>query len=56
MEKKPVNVSLLGKKKKFYQIKFPHLQVPVEVNEDLYVRMRHSNEYHFDDGFAHSVR
>lgn len=49
MKKKPIKVKLLGKKANSYQIKFPNLQVPVEVNETLYKKMLNSNEYLFKD-------
>lgn len=47
MKKEPVRVSCIGQKGGFYQILFPHLQIPVEVNEELYQKMLHSNQYHF---------
>jgi len=47
MKKKPIKVQLVGKKANSYQIKFPNLQIPVEVNETLYQKMLHSNEYQF---------
>jgi len=48
MKKEPVKVSLLGRgKNNFYQIKFPNLQIPVNVNEELYRKMLHSNQYEF---------
>ncbi len=48
MKKEPVKVSLIGRgKNNFYQIKFPNLQIPVNVNEELYRKMLHSNQYEF---------
>lgn len=47
MKKKPVKVRLIGKKANSYQIKFPNLQIPVEVNENLYKKMLRSSEYQF---------
>ncbi|MBW8241862.1 MAG: hypothetical protein ACE37L_09625 [Allomuricauda sp.] len=48
MEKKPLNVRLIGKKGNYYQIQFPNLQTPVNVDETAYHRMLHSEEYEFD--------
>ncbi len=48
MEKESVKVSLIGKgENNFYKIKFPNLQIPVNVNEELYRKMLHSNQYEF---------
>ncbi len=47
MEKKPIKVQLIGKKANSYHIKFPNLQIPVEVNENLYKKMLRSKEYQF---------
>ena len=48
MKKEPVKVSFIGKgEDNFYQIKFPNLQIPVNVNEELYKRMRYSRHYEF---------
>lgn len=47
MEKKPIAVKLIGKKQEYYQIQFPNLQIPVQVNDDLYRRMRKSEQYQF---------
>lgn len=47
MEKKPVNVQLIGKENGYYLIKFPNLKVPVKVNHNLLTKMRHSNDYMF---------
>ncbi|AYN68246.1 hypothetical protein D1013_13100 [Euzebyella marina] len=48
MKNKPVKVSLIGKSAdNTYQIQFPNLKVPVNVNEDLYRRMKHSSRYEF---------
>ena len=50
MKKEPVKVSLIGKgKDNYYRIKFPNLKVPVSVNEELYQKMLHSNQYHFEN-------
>ena len=45
METKPISVKLVGKKKGYYQIAFPNLEIPVEVDETLYQRMKYSSEY-----------
>lgn len=51
MKKKPVKVSLIGKgNDNYYQIKFPNLKIPVNVNEELYQKMLHSNQYDFASG------
>ncbi len=47
MEKKPVKVRLIGKKGDSYQIQFPNLEIPVNVDETVYHRMLHSKEYEF---------
>ncbi|MCF7561715.1 hypothetical protein L3X39_13790 [Sabulilitoribacter multivorans] len=48
MDKKPVTkVQLVGKEKQYYFIKFPDLKIPVKVNDNLYTKMLHSNEYEF---------
>jgi hypothetical protein len=47
MEKKPIAVKLIGKNQEYYQIQFPNLKIPVEVNGDLYHRMRKSEQYQF---------
>jgi len=48
MEKEPVKVSLIGKgENNFYKIKFPNLQIPVNVNEELYRKMLQSSQYEF---------
>ena len=50
MEKQPVKVSVIGKgKNNYYRIKFPNLQVPINVNEELYQKMLRSQEYRFVD-------
>lgn len=50
MKKEPVKVSLIGKgKNNYYQIKFSHLKIPVNVNEELYQKMLISPEYQFDN-------
>ncbi len=47
MKKKPIEVILVKKEGGNYKIKFPNLQIPVEVNKELYLKMLHSNEYDF---------
>ncbi len=47
MEKAPVKVKLVGKDQIFYKIQFPNLQIPVQVNDDLYQRMSKSKECRF---------
>ncbi|MEW2923300.1 hypothetical protein AB1A65_17655 [Muricauda sp. ANG21] len=47
MEKKPVKVRLIGKKGNSYQIQFPNLKIPVNVDETVYHNMLHSKEYEF---------
>lgn len=47
MEKTPIQVRLVGKQQDFYNIQFPNLQIPVQVNDDLYKRMLKSREYKF---------
>lgn len=51
MEKKPVKVKLIGKKGNSYQIQFPNLQIPVNVDETVYHQMLHSKDYEF--GHSH---
>lgn len=48
MKKEPVKVSLIEKgNDNLYKIKFPNLQIPVEVNEELFEKMLHSSQYQF---------
>ncbi|MFD2564965.1 hypothetical protein [Aquimarina rubra] len=47
MKKQPVKVQLVGKNNDRYQIKFPYLETPVEVNEQLYSKMLYSDQYQF---------
>lgn len=48
MKKEPVKVSLIGKRDdNYYKIKFPNLQIPVNVNEELYLKMLQSSQYEF---------
>jgi hypothetical protein len=47
MEKTPMQVRLVGKHQDFCNIQFPNLQIPVQVNDDLYKRMLKSSEYRF---------
>lgn len=47
MKKKPVKVKLIGKKENSYQIQFPNLKIPVNVDETVYHKMLHSKEYEF---------
>ncbi|WP_378177992.1 hypothetical protein [Aquimarina sp. SS2-1] len=47
MEKQPIKVQLVGKNKDRYQIKFPNLEIPVEVNKHLYNKMLYSDQYQF---------
>ena len=51
MKKKPVKVSLIGRgTDNYYQIKFPNLKIPVNVNEELYHKMLRSKQYEFASG------
>ncbi|MFB9055304.1 hypothetical protein ACFFU9_00970 [Mariniflexile ostreae] len=47
MEKQPVKVQLIKKEGTRYYIKFPNLKIPVSVNKQLYLKMKHSNAYQF---------
>lgn len=47
MKVKPIEVKIVGQEEGSYQIKFPHLSVPVKVNEQLYYKMLHSPDYLF---------
>lgn len=47
MEKTPIQVRLVGRHEGFYNIQFPNLKIPVQVNDDLYERMLKSCEYRF---------
>jgi hypothetical protein len=47
MKNKSTPVSLVGKKDNKYMLQFPHLNVKVSVNEELYTKMLHSNLYEF---------
>ncbi|GGX15972.1 hypothetical protein [Aquimarina muelleri] len=47
MKKLPVEVRLIGRKNKYYQIEFPNVAVPVEVNEELYKKMLESPVFKF---------
>ena len=47
MEKQPLRVQLVKKRGKSYQIKLPHLQIPVTVDRDIYLRMRNDPNYLF---------
>ncbi|WP_298551704.1 hypothetical protein [uncultured Algibacter sp.] len=49
MEKKPAKVKLIGKEKQYYLIKFPNLKVPVKVNQNLYTKMKQSQDYVFSN-------
>lgn len=50
MKNRPVKVSLIGKENdNVYQIKFPKLSIPVNVNEELYQKMLRSPQYQFDN-------
>ena len=49
MDTKPISVKLVGKKKGYYQIAFPNLEIPVEVDETLYHRMKYSSQYAFTE-------
>lgn len=50
MKNRPVKVSLIGKENdNVYQIKFPKLNIPVNVNEELYKKMLRSPQYQFDN-------
>ncbi len=53
MKKEPVKVSLIERgNDNLYKIKFPNLKIPVEVNEELYQKMLHSNQYRFVNRFT----
>lgn len=47
MRNKSTQVSIVGKKDNKYILKFPHLNVKVSVNEELYTKMLSSNLYEF---------
>lgn len=47
MEKKPVKVQLVTTKGESYQIKLPHLEIPVTVDKQIYNRMLHDPHYQF---------
>lgn len=47
MKNKPVNVQLVGKENDNYLILFPDLDIPVKVNQHLYLKMKHSHDYRF---------
>ena len=47
MKNKTTPVSMVGKKDNKYMLKFPHLNVKVSVNEELYTKMLQSNLYEF---------
>jgi len=54
MKNEPVKVSLIGIEENHqglacYQIQFPNLNIPINVNEDLYQKMLHSRQYIFED-------
>lgn len=47
MEKAPIKVRLIGKDREYYQIQFPNLKIPVQVNDELYNKMKRSEQYRF---------
>lgn len=47
MEKQPLRVQVVKKRGKSYQIKLPHLEIPVTVDSDIYHRMRNDPYYQF---------
>ncbi|GAA4282413.1 hypothetical protein [Gaetbulibacter aestuarii] len=47
MENTPVNVQLVGKENGDYLILFPDLDIPVKVNQNLYLKMKQSHDYRF---------
>ena len=49
METKPISVKLIGKKNGYYQIAFPNLEIPVEVDETLYHKMKDSPLYNLTE-------
>ena len=49
MENTPVNVQLVGKENDHYLILFPDLDIPVKVNQNLYLKMKQSHDYRFCD-------
>ncbi|MFL1011341.1 hypothetical protein [Flavisericum labens] len=49
MEKEPTEVHLIGKEGDDYLIQFPNLKVPVKVNNNLYIKMKHSRDYVFSN-------
>ena len=56
MKKKPIKVRLIGKKGDSYQIQFPDLAIPVNVDETVYQKMLHSKEYEFGHSFTKEKR
>jgi hypothetical protein len=49
MEKQPLRVQLLTKKGESYQIKLPHLDIPVTVDSEIYQRMCNDPNYQFSN-------
>ncbi|TNJ43125.1 hypothetical protein KFZ70_11390 [Tamlana fucoidanivorans] len=49
MEKKPIVVQLVGQDQQHYLIKFPNLEIPVKVNQNLFMKMKFSQEYLFSN-------
>ena len=47
MEETPLKVQLIGKDEDDYFICFPDLDIPVKVNQNLYLKMKQSHDYRF---------
>ena len=45
MEQQPLKVQLLTQKGESYQIKLPHLDIPVTVDKEIYQRMQKDPTY-----------
>lgn len=45
MTKTPLRIRVMGKKDHHYQLKFPNIGIPVQVNEELFHRMEESEIY-----------
>lgn len=47
MKKEPIKVCVVNQTENAYHIKFPNLEIPVKVNEQLYLKMLHRPDYQF---------